>query len=47
MLFAERGLLNSISTLDGADEAGSFACLSARFILKFDTGPISCAIACI
>jgi hypothetical protein len=47
MLFAKRKLLNGKSTLDGADEAGSFACLSARFSLEFNTGPVSYAVALI
>jgi hypothetical protein len=41
MLFAKRKLLNGKSTLDGADESGSFACLSAWFPLEFNTSPIS------
>ena len=45
MLFAKRKLLNGKSTLDRADEAGSFACLSARFTLEFNTGPVSYAVA--
>jgi hypothetical protein len=47
MLFAKRKLLNGKSTLDCADEAGSFACLSARFTLELNTGPVSHAAALI
>ncbi len=46
MLFAKRKLLNGKSTLDFADKAGSFACLSARFTLEFDASPDSHAVAC-
>lgn len=45
MLFAKWKLLNGKSTLDCADEAGSFACLSARFTLEFNTSPVSYAVA--
>lgn len=45
MLFAKWKLLNGKSTLDCADEAGSFACLSARFTLEFNTSPVSHAVA--
>jgi hypothetical protein len=45
LLFTKRKLLNGKSTLDSADEAGSFACLSARFPLEFNTSPVSYAVA--
>ena len=45
MLFAKRKLLNGKSTLDRADEAGSFACLSTRLTLEHNTSPVSHAVA--